>query len=233
MSRRPPVRAFWPFVAALRGPAGVLWSRILDYPAVTAPFALPWWVLAVAFALAMLCMAHVTFQGESHSIELNAVPMLIGLVFCSTSGLFAANFVAVVVMLVVIRRQPPIKAAFNLANSMLELAVAVIVFGAVLGPESAVSLRGWLACYAAMLVSFVASALAITAVISLSLRRIERSASLLVFGGAIVLVTTALGVLTVTIMWDDWRGLWLVAVAVGVGFTRPRALSPPPHTPPQ
>src|SRR4051794_18092704 len=120
MSRRPPVLALWTFVAALSGAAAVLWWRLLDYGAVAAPFALPWWLLTASFVLAMLCVAHITFQGESHSIELIAVPMLIGLVFSSPSALFAANFLAVVVALVVIRRQPPIKAAFNLANSMLE-----------------------------------------------------------------------------------------------------------------
>ena len=86
-------------------------------------------------------------------------------------------------------------------------------------------MRGWLACYAATLVSFLISALGISAAISLSLRRLERSASLLIFGGAVVLVTTALGVLTVTIMWDDWRGLWLVVVAIGVAYTGLRAFA--------
>ena len=83
--------ALWTFVAALGAAAGVLWWRILDYPAVTAPVSLPWWLLAVVFALAMLCMVHITFQGEAFSLELNAVPMLLGLVFCAPSALFLAN----------------------------------------------------------------------------------------------------------------------------------------------
>jgi diguanylate cyclase (GGDEF)-like protein len=224
-THRPPLLALWSFVFALGALAGLLWWRILDFDALPAPFALPWWLLSIGFAAAMLCMVHVTFQGEAHSIELNAVPMLLGLVFCSPAGLFAANLIALVVVLVVVKRQRPVKAAFNVANSMLELAVAVVVFRAVVGTEPAVSLRGWVACYAAMLVSFAASALGITTVISLSLRRIERSASLLIFGGAVVLVTTALGVLTVTIMWDDWRGLWLVVVAIGVAYTGLRAFT--------
>ena len=74
-THRPPLLALWSFVFALGALAGLLWWRILDFDALPAPFALPWWLLSIGFAAAMLCMVHVTFQGEAHSIELNAVPM--------------------------------------------------------------------------------------------------------------------------------------------------------------
>src|SRR5262245_15149702 len=138
MSARPPKLVLWAFVAALAVGAGALWWRLVDEPAIPAPFALPWWLLAIGFVAALLCMVHVTFQGEANSIELSAVPILLGLVYCTPAAVFVANLLAMTLVFVVIRRQPPIKAAFNTASSMLELALAVLVFRAVLGPESAV-----------------------------------------------------------------------------------------------
>jgi diguanylate cyclase (GGDEF)-like protein len=225
MSERPSSWPIWLLSGLLTAVAVALWSVVVQFDAVPAPFALPWWVLAIGFALATLFMAHLAFQGQVHAVDLVAVPTLVGLIFCSPGGLLAAKLVGLVIVLGLFRRQRPVKFVFNLANNMVELGVAALVFRAALGPESVVSLRGWLACYAAIVASFLSSAIGITAAISLSLRRLERSASLLLFGGAVVLVTTALGVLTVTIMWDDWRGLWLVVVAIAVAYSGLRAFA--------
>ena len=225
MSERRSAWPVWVLNGLLTVAAVALWAAVVQLDPVASPYALPWWVLAAGFAVATVLSAHVTFQGQVHAIELGTVPMLVGLAFCSPTELLAANLVGVVVARVIVQRQRPVKFFFNLANSMVELGVAALVFRAVLGSGSVVSLRGWLACYAATLIAFLISALNISAAISLSLRRLERSASLLIFGGAVVLVTTALGVLTVTIMWDDWRGLWLVVVAIGVAYTGLRAFA--------
>ncbi len=59
--------------------------------------------------------------------------------------------------------------------------------------------------------------------ISLSLRRFKHSALLFAAGAASALIVITLGVLTVTIIWNDWRGLWLVGVAVAVAYAGLRA----------
>ena len=200
-----------------------IWSVAWDLSPIPAPHSVPWWVLAAGFAASELLVAHVDFEGQAHTVDLGAVPLLVGLVFCAPHDLLAARLVGLAAVLVIHRRQRPMKLAFNLANTTVELGAATLVFHAVLGSAAVVSWHGWVASYAATLTAFALSAIGITAVISLSLRRFERSASLLLVGGAIVVVTTALGILTVTIMWDDWLGLWLVVMAVGVAYAGLRA----------
>src|SRR5258708_35671071 len=118
MSRRPPVLALWTFIGALGAVAGLLWWRVLDFGSVEAPFSLPWWLLAAGFVATTMLAANVTFQGEAHSIDLVAVPTLVGLIFCSTGGLFVAKLVGLVIVLGLGRRQRPVKFAFNIANNM-------------------------------------------------------------------------------------------------------------------
>src|SRR3954470_23324574 len=113
MSRRPPMLALWAFIAALGAVATVLWWRILSFDSVSAPFSLPWWLLAAGFVVTTVLAANVTFQGEAHSIDLVAVPTLVGLIFCSLPGLFAAKLVGLVIVLGLGRRQRPGKFAFN------------------------------------------------------------------------------------------------------------------------
>jgi diguanylate cyclase (GGDEF)-like protein len=223
MTKRPSDAPVWVLNGLLGALAVGLWLVISGFDRIPAPYALPWWFLAAFYAVTPLVAANVTFQGQIHSVDLVAVPTLVGLVFCTPTELLAANVVGVVLVRLIFQRQRPVKATFNLVNSLVELAVATLVFRAALGTESVMSLRGWLACYLAMLISSACSTLGILAAISLSNRRFERPVPMLLFGAAVGLVTTALAVLTVTIMWEDWRGLWLVAVAIGVAYMGLRA----------
>src|SRR5215207_5692735 len=220
----PPRRmtAIWLFTGVLAVLAFFIWTVAGSLGAVDAPSAVPWWVLGLGFAVSNLLVAHITFEGLSHAMDFVPVPLLVGLVFCSTSELLWAAMAGLVVFFLV-HRPPPIKLLFNLANWAVAIGAAALVFHGVLGSAPVPNWQGWLACYAATLTFFAILSLGVTAAISLTIRRFERSATLPLLGGAITLVTTALGVLTVTIMWDDWRGLWLVVVAIGVAYAGLRA----------
>jgi diguanylate cyclase (GGDEF)-like protein len=216
--RPPPTYAIWAFISLLSFLAAALWAITGGFERVAAPHALEWWLVALGFVLTELLVAHVPFERQTHTLDIGAVPLVVGLVYCAPLELLAARLVALALVLAVHSRQRPMKLVFNLANAAVEVAVAVIVFHAVLGGAAVTSWRGWLACYAATLASSLSSALGVAVVISISLRRVERSASLILVAWAMVLVTTALGVLTVVIIWNDWRGLWIVVVAVAAAY---------------
>ncbi|HEY1282246.1 MAG TPA: diguanylate cyclase, partial [Acidimicrobiales bacterium] len=220
--RPPPTRAIWAFIALLGLAAAAVWAVAAGIEPVAAPVRVPVWLLIIGFVVADLLVAHVPFEGQAHTLDLGAVPLIVGLVFCPPLTLLTARLTALGLVLVA-HRYSAIKSAFNLANTAFEIGVATLVFHAVLGPATVVSWRGWLACYAAALTSLLASSIGIAIVISLSLRRVERSASLVLVGSAAVLVTAALGVLTAAIIWDDWHGLWVVAVAVAAAYGGIRA----------
>ena len=220
--RPPPTRAIWTFIALLGAAAAAVWAVAGGIEPVAAPVRVPVWLLIIGFVVADLLVAHVPFEGQAHTLDLGAVPLIVGLVFCPPLTLLTARLTALGLVLVA-HRYSAIKSAFNLANTAFEIGVATLVFHAVLGSATVISWRGWLACYAAALTSLLASSIGIAIVISLSLRRVERSASLVLVGSAAVLVTAALGVLTTAIIWDDWRGLWIVAVAVAAAYGGIRA----------
>src|SRR5262249_53699149 len=176
--RPPPTYAIWAFIAVLGTVAAALWAVAGGIDPVAAPLSVPVWLLTIGFVITGLLMADVPFEDQSHSLDLGAVPLLVGLVFCPPLGLLAARQVAQLLGLGFQGRQRPIKLVFNLANSAVDVAVAVIVFHAVLGNAAVTSWQGWLACFAATQASTLSSVLGVAIVISISLRRVERSASL-------------------------------------------------------
>src|SRR4051812_25912282 len=52
----------------------------------------PWWALAIAFALAEVRALHLRFRGETHSITLNEIVLVVGLFAASPSAVVAAQF---------------------------------------------------------------------------------------------------------------------------------------------
>jgi diguanylate cyclase (GGDEF)-like protein len=216
--------AVWSLSALYALPTLLIWSFARWAAPIDSPASVPWLFLLAGFAVAELLVAHITFEGHSHSIDVAVVPLLIGLVYCSPAGLLAAGTGGLIVYCVS-RRLPPVKLVFNVVVNALSLGLAVLVFHAVLGNAGVVSWRGWLACYAAAVVKEICAALCITTAIAVTIGRWEFSFTATFVNLASILVTAALGVLAVTIMWDDWRGLWLVVIVLGVSYVGLRAFT--------
>ena len=107
---------------------------------------LPWPVLAVLFAAAETCVVHVQVRREAQTISLSEVPLVLGLLLAQPEHLLLARLVGALLGLLLARRQPVIKVAFNLAVSLAEVSVATAVFALVLGPAAFPDLRSWPAC---------------------------------------------------------------------------------------
>src|SRR3954453_1276095 len=97
------LRALWADVALRRTltlaaalTAGSLWllARLLQSPR-PEPHALQlsWWVLAVAFAAAEVCVFHIEVRREAHPFSLSEVPLVLGLLFASPLSLVVGRLV--------------------------------------------------------------------------------------------------------------------------------------------
>src|SRR5579871_7074827 len=67
---------------------------------------LPWWAIAIAFAIAERCVVHLHFRRGAHSFSLGDIPLVFGLIFCSADGVVLACLVGSAVVLVLDRRLP-------------------------------------------------------------------------------------------------------------------------------
>ena len=83
-------------------------------------------MLTSAFAL------HLPFGRDNHTLALNQAPMVLGLFFLTTDELVLAALVGLGFVQLVVRRNPPIKLAFNMASMLAQVPLACLVFAAML-----------------------------------------------------------------------------------------------------
>jgi diguanylate cyclase (GGDEF)-like protein len=135
----------------------------------TAPLAephLPWWAIAVGWAVAEACVVHLQFRRSAHSFSLADLPFVFGLLFASGQDFLVGALVGAAVAYTL--RLPLIKTLFNLAQLALSVCVAVILLRALAVTGDALDPATWLGLYAATLVSgaltiaCIAGAIAIT-----------------------------------------------------------------------
>src|SRR5919199_5995186 len=101
--------AIWLLVAALfLGPVDGL-------PPLHEPH-VAWWVLAAGFLVGERCVVHLEFSRNAHSFSLGDVPLVFGLVLAGAPVLVLASVVGPALTLLLDRRLPPIKLAFNLGQ---------------------------------------------------------------------------------------------------------------------
>ncbi len=134
----------------LRGGMSAPWSIVVVLWALSLSlglFALPgidsahesieirWWMLAIGFGLAESWVVHLHFRSETGSFSLFEVPLVFGLIFASPLELWLATILGTSVALIAVRRQPPIKVVFNVANLSLHAAVASLMASQLLGSD--------------------------------------------------------------------------------------------------
>src|SRR5215212_258668 len=78
---------------------------------------IPWWAIAIGWAIAEMCVVHLEFRRSAHSFSLADLPFVFGLLFASGDGFLLGALLGA--MVAYGRRLPPIKTAFNLAQLAL------------------------------------------------------------------------------------------------------------------
>ncbi len=175
---------------------------------------LPWWGLAVFFAMTESAVFHVQIKREAQTVSISELPLVIGLFLAEPEMLVLGRLVGSVLVFVLLRRSSLLKTAFNtvlvLTETMVALAVVLVLAGGVL---SGTEPREWIAALGAVLVANAVGTIAIGLVIAVyegdlhwsSLLR-ETIAGQLFAPGVVVL-----GLMTVALLAHDPRSGWLVA----------------------
>ena len=157
-------------LSALTGLAaiGLFVLVVRDLPSYSLGPRLPWWALAIAFAVTELFVIHAHVRGSAHSLSISELPLILGLLLASPQDLVIAHAVGPLVVLAFIRGHQPSRLVFDLARFVLTASVAVVTLHALAGPAAELGPDLWLATFAAVGASAVIGAALVFAAIALS-----------------------------------------------------------------
>ena len=178
----------------------------------------PWvGLLLMCYACERLAVT-VEIRGDTYENNLGVLALALGLVVVSPLALLTARIAGTALVAVARRRVEPLKVVFNATNRALETAVAILVVrGLSHGWGTPLSLRTTAAMLLAVLVAEALTATTVNAAIAFTVGRLQFSAWQASVSGGFAIAEAALALLTLHLLWTDWRGLWLVVVlTVGV-----------------
>jgi diguanylate cyclase (GGDEF)-like protein len=159
----------WVLIAAMAASALALALIHLRHLSALGPQPRPsWWLLAIVFAAAEVCVVHVAFRRNVHIFSLSELPLVFGLIFAEPSAMLLAVLAGPIGVLLVNRRQAAVKVAFNVSLFALGAAVAVTVFHALVPAREAVDPAVWAAALAATMANALVGALLVSAAVRLS-----------------------------------------------------------------
>jgi signal transduction histidine kinase len=178
----------------------------------------PLWLLAVAFGVAEVFVMHIRIARHAHSFSLSELPLVFGLALVSPGGLLLAQSVGLAVALAV-RRQKPLRLAFNVAQRAATTLLAVVVLSLMqpILPDGWPAI--WLAVFAATLVADVVGGMLINLAISLSEGGLRLFDQVIGVGTALTVTSTTLGLVTLMVYMQHPAAILLVAApAVTIYF---------------
>ena len=97
------------------------------------------WV--AAFAVSEVLVVHIQLHRDSHSFSMTDLVLVAGLYLLEPAALITAQVAGVGLVLVLHRRQAPVKVGYNMALFAADTAVALAVFR--LFPVTSISSDGW------------------------------------------------------------------------------------------
>jgi hypothetical protein len=223
--RATPDSLIW-LVSALLGATGAaLWVLAPALPHVTPHL---WWpAVAGIYVLTSAFAVHLPFGRDNHSLTLNQAPMVLGLFFLTTDELVLAALVGLGFVQLVVRRNPPIKLAFNMASLFAQVPLACLVFASLLELLDPLHLRAqdmtplvWLATLTAVLTADVLGAVALFVIISLRsgswhLSALPRTLGTVAIG---TFVVTDLALVTVLVVLESPPALALLGVLAVLSY---------------
>ncbi|HYN96855.1 MAG TPA: EAL domain-containing protein [Pilimelia sp.] len=172
--------------------------------------------LVLLFAVTEGFAIHLRVRRGGHALSLTEIPMVLALLSLDPTIAVLARVTGGGAGLLLLRRQRGAKLGFNLALIGVQSAVAAAVFGALGDAAPQLTLRVWLASYAAMLLADMAAVVLVTAAISLhddpgEWRRLPaamRGVPLVAIGTTIALVSG------LAVERNHWAALLLAIVSV-------------------
>jgi diguanylate cyclase (GGDEF)-like protein len=162
-----PTRRVVALMAALIVFGSVLLTLVLhNPPQPSTVLTIPWWVLAALFGAAEVWVFHIQFGREAKSISLSEIPLVLGLFYSTPGPLMVARILGPAVVVLLVRRQTPLKAALNITLFFANGAVALATFRLLAGQAASVdSPRSWVAAVAAVTIAICVDLLALSQIL--------------------------------------------------------------------
>jgi len=175
---------------------------------------LPWWSMAIAFAIAERCVVHLHFRRGAHSFSLGDIPLVFGLIFCSAQAFVVGSLLGIALVMLFDRRLPPVKFVFNISQLAVHVCVAILVMHALAPVSDQVGERTWVAALIATQASGFLTVVLIATAISLSegLVKLRTVAHMLSMDLVVTLSNASLGLCGAVIAASDARALPLLAI---------------------
>ena len=185
----------------------------------------PWWAIAIAFAIAERCVVHLHFRRGAHSFSLGDIPLVFGLIFCSAEALGFGCLLGCGLVLLFDRRLPPVKFVFNMGQLALHACIAILVVHALTPATGDVGTQTWAAALVATLASSMVASSLIAAAISLSegLVKLRTVAHMLSMDLVVTMSNASLGLCGAVITAADVRALPLLLIPSVTLFAAYRA----------
>jgi diguanylate cyclase (GGDEF)-like protein len=184
------------------------------------PVHFEWWVLAIAFALSEIFVIHYQFRRERYTFSMMELPLVVGLFFSTWPALIVARIIGGGLAMVLYRRLPRMKLAFNLASFVLETSVVVTAFRFLTGDSGGQSPRAFISAMASVTFGVLLVASAIALVISINEGRLDRKTMVRLFIANLVVATAnvSLALVAVSVLWVSPSAGWLLLVVAVILF---------------
>jgi diguanylate cyclase (GGDEF)-like protein len=210
-----PEPRIWAFTTALSLTVLLGFALVRGMPALVAVDLPAWWFFAL-FVIAIAAPLHFVFRRQPWSVHLEAVPLVLGLFFLRPSTLLAVVVLASAFAHGIIRRQPFIRLAFNVAAAALAALSAVALFRALAPVSNGVHVAAWPAAFGAVAINDVVSFLLVLVVIAINERSFSWRQGLpgVAFASGVGQVNTFLALSTAAALKYDGATAWAITVFV-------------------
>jgi diguanylate cyclase (GGDEF)-like protein len=208
----------WSVVAVLAGSAAALWflGPAPSWPSHPRGGLGLWLGLTLAFAVTEAYVVHINVGRHAHSFSFTEIPAVAGLLLLAPGPLLAARLGGGALALVLVRRQPPMKLALNLAQLALGMTVGMTAWAYVADGNPA-SQRTWAATLLAVLIVAAVSTASVTAAIRLSGARGSAREITRTFGVDVVtaVTQTSFALVAYNAIRLNWQAVWAIGVVAG------------------
>jgi diguanylate cyclase (GGDEF)-like protein len=206
---------------ALAAAAVVVTRLVADAPGLDDALGLPWWSLALLFAVTSRVQLHVEVRRSAHSITLTDLAVVLALFSVAPVWvplLRAATWIPVCAWRY---RNSPRRAVFNAVHGTLETAVVTVMFTRLAQGAMLREPRAWGAAYAGVVVAGALGALLVTLVIRLNDGhvRLDTLREATVLGAVVGTANCTLGVIGVLLVDTSPAARWLLLALAAVLVT--------------
>ena len=172
-------------------------------------------IVCILWAAAACAPVSLHYRGNTTLFLLTEIPLLLGLVFLSPVLLVLSGAVANLFICGFVRRQEPVKVAFNSAADAFSIALAAVVYREILGTHGPVSFQGWVAAAAALCCEALIAELTLRLAMRLLGQTAERLTGLQLTTKAMLLAATIC--LSLVVLNTAWFDLWATVPLLLVG----------------